>query len=443
MSASLIRRRVAIWFGGSVFVVVVGAALVLRQLFADALDREFAASQDGIGALVHGFFMAEVPEYKSVENTLAHISAEHEFAQSRVVFRRPSGEVFDPLPDTTHVHPTLAPPVRSATYPLERELAPGWTVEVLTSAASLAASQRRLDFWLAATAAGAVLAALLAGWLLTGRALAPVRAMTDATLAMGPQAPGRRLPVADARDELGRLGDRFNALLDRLDEAMGQQKRFLAVAAHELRTPIARLRSEAEVAQLDGADAGAALARIERELEGLATMVDQLLQLARADALPDGVTPVPASLDDVVAEAVERWRAPAKARGLALAVRALDDAPARLDVPYAARLVDVLLDNAVRYTPRGGTVTVATGLDGGLPSVVIDDSGPGVAAEDRPHVFERFWRGAAARQAVPEGSGLGLALAKWIAEAHGAVIEVLEAPGGGARFRVAFPSVGA
>lgn len=440
MSASLIRRRVAAWFGLSVFVVVVAAALVLRQLFADALDREFTASQEGIGALVRGFFLAEVPEYKSVENTLAHISAEHEFAQSRVVFRRPRGEVFDPLPDTTHVHPVLAPPVRSATFPLEQDLAPGWTVEVLTSAATLAASRQRLDFWLAATAAGAVLAALLAGWLLTGRALAPVRAMTDATAMMGPQAPGRRLPVADARDELGRLGERFNGLLDRLDEAMGQQKRFLAVAAHELRTPIARLRSEAEVARLEGADAGAALVRIERELNGLAVMVDQLLQLARADALPDGVTPVAAALDDVVADAVERWRAPARAKGLTLDVRALDEAPARLDVPYVARLVDVLLDNAVRYTPRGGTVTVATAVDAARATVTIDDSGPGVTMADRPHVFERFWRGSAARQAVPEGSGLGLALAQWIAEAHGAAIEVGEAPAGGARFRVVFPA---
>ncbi|MCE2941915.1 MAG: ATP-binding protein [Gemmatimonadota bacterium] len=439
MTRTLIRRRVAAWFGLSVFVVLVAAAVVLRQLFADALDREFGASQEGIGALVHSFFLAEVPEYKTVENTLAHIAAEHDFAQSRVHFVRPDGTTFEPLPGAGTAHPTLAPPVRAATFPLERDLAPGWTVRVETSAATLVASRRRLDWWLAATVGGAVLAALLAGWLLTGRALAPVRAMTDAAAAMGPQAPGRRLPVADARDELGLLAERFNALLDRLDDAMVQQKRFLAVAAHELRTPIARLRSEAEVARLAGADAGEALGRIERDLQGLAAMVDQLLQLARADALPEGVTPVAASLDDVVAEAVERWRAPATARGLSLAVRALDEAPARLDVPYAARLVDVLLDNAVRYTPRGGTVTVAAGLEDGRATVTIDDTGPGVPAADRPHVFDRFWRGGSARQAVPEGSGLGLALAKWIAEAHGATIAVGEAPGGGARFQVVFP----
>lgn len=441
MSAPLIRRRVAAWFGLSVFVVVVAAALVLRGLFATALDQEFRASQAGIGALVHSFFLAEVPEYKTVEGTLMHIAAEHDFAQSRVHFVRPDGTVFDPLPDASLPHPAIAAPVREARYPLERDLAPGWMVRVETSAATLVASQRRLDFWLAGTAGGAVLAALLAGWFLTGRAMAPVRAMTDAAAAMGPHAPGRRLPVADARDELGRLGERFNALLDRLDDALGQQKRFLAVAAHELRTPIARLRSEAEVARLDGGDAGAALGRIERDLDGLATMVDQLLQLARADALPDGVTPVPAALDDVAAEAVERWRAAATARGLSLEVEALDEARARLDVPYVARLLDILLDNAMRYTPRGGRVRVAARAEAGGASVIIDDSGPGIPEHDRPHVFERFWRGAQARQIEPSGSGLGLALAQWIADAHGGRIELGIAELGGARVRVVFPAL--
>jgi two-component system, OmpR family, sensor kinase len=442
MSAPRIRRRVAAWVGASVFVAVVAAALVLRQLFAAALDREFRASQDGIGALVHGFFMAEVPEYKTVENTLGHIAAEHDFAQSRVHFVRPDGVVYNPLPDTPHRDVPLAPPVREASYPLERELAPGWMVRVTTSAATLEASRLELDRWLLATVLGAVAVALLVGWLITGRALAPVRDMADAAARMGPQAPGARLPVADARDELGRLGERFNALLDRLDAALGQQRRFLAVAAHELRTPIARLRSEAEVARLPGGDPAMALARLERELAAMGTMVDQLLQLARADAMPDAVRPTAGALDDAVAEAVERWRASARGKEVTLAVSALDAAPARLDAPYTARLLDLLLDNAVRYTPRGGTITVGVGMEAGRAVVTVDDTGPGIPESDRPHVFERFWRGAAARETAPEGSGLGLALAQWIADAHGATILVGDAPGGGARLSVVFPAAG-
>jgi signal transduction histidine kinase len=440
MSAPRIRRRIAAWVGAAVFVAVVAAAIALRQLFAEALDREFRSSQDGIGALVHGFFMAEVPEYKTVENTLAHIAAEHDFAQSRVHFVRPDGRVYDPVPDTPHRDAPLAPPVRLAVYPLELDLAPGWTVRVETSAATLVASRRQLDQWLVLTVLGAGAVALLVGWIVTGSALAPVRRMADAAARMGPQAPGARLPVADARDELGRLGERFNALLDRLDAALGQQRRFLAVAAHELRTPIARLRSEAEVARLPGGDPAAALGRLERELAAMGTMVDQLLQLARADAMPESVRPVPGALDDAVAEAVERWRASAAAKEVALVVTALDAAPARLDAPYTARLLDLLLDNAVRYTPRGGTITVRAGVEDGRALVVVDDTGPGIPADDRPHVFERFWRGAAARESAPEGSGLGLALAQWIADAHGAAIGVADAPGGGTRMSVVFPT---
>lgn len=436
---ALVRRRVAARFAAIVLAAVLVAALALRQLVADALEREFRGSQDGIGALVHAFFRAEVPEYKSVEATLDHLAAEHDFAQSHVRFRRPDGATYLAGGAARRPEAPLAAPVWPASYPLDAALAPGWTVEVETSAAGLEASRRRLDAWLALTALGAALVALVAGWLVTGTALAPVRAMTEAAGRLGPAAPGARLPVADARDELGRLGARFNALLERLEGALDQQRRFLAVAAHELRTPIARLRSEAEVARLDGGEAGPALERMERDLAGIAAMLDQLLQLARADAQPDAVRPAPASLDDLVADAVERWRVPARRRGVALELGALDEARAALDAPYAARLVDVLLDNALRYTPAGGRVTVSVAGDVGGAVLTVADTGPGIPAGDRPRAFERFWRGDEARRIAPEGSGLGLALAQWIATAHGAVIELGDAPGGGTTACVRFP----
>jgi signal transduction histidine kinase len=435
-AAPLIRRRVAAWIGISVFAAVVAAALVLRQLFASALEREFQMSQDGIGALVQSFFRAEVPEYKTVENTLSHVSGEHDFAQSRVRFLRPDGSVFDPLPDAPHV--PLTPPVRERSYPLDPLLAPGWTIGVTTSAATLQSSRHRLDWWLGLTTLAAGGVALLAGWLITGRALRPVRVMTESAARMGPGQPDARLPVVDARDELGRLGEKFNALLDRLDGALVQQREFLAVAAHELRTPIARLRSEAEVAALEGVDPKAALRRIEAELAAMATLVDHLLQLARADAMPQGVQTTPTFLDDLVSEALARWQASARARQLTLQIAELEETRALLDPPYAARLIDLLLDNALKYTPAGGRVSVAVTAPDGVPTLTVDDTGPGVPPTEREQVFGRFWRGHDARRLSPEGSGLGLALAHWITEAHGGRIAVSDAPGGGARFTVTF-----
>ncbi len=435
-AAPLIRRRVAAWIGVSVFAAVVGAALVLRQLFANALEREFQMSQDGISALVQSFFRAEVPEYKTVENTLTHVSGEHDFAQSRVRFLRPDGSVFDPLPDVPDL--PLTPPVRDRSYPLDPLLAPGWTIGVTTSAATLQSSRQRLDWWLGLTTLAAGGVALLAGWFITGRALRPVRVMTESAATMGPGQPDARLPVVDARDELGRLGEKFNALLDRLDGALVQQREFLAVAAHELRTPIARLRSEAEVASLDGVDPKAALARIETELAAMATLVDHLLQLARADAMPQGVQTSPAFLDDVATEAIARWQSSARQRQITLELGELEETPALLDAPYAGRLIDLLLDNALKYTPAGGRVSVSVSAPQGIPTLVVADTGPGIPAPDRAHVFARFWRGHDARKRAPEGSGLGLALAHWITAAHGGRIAVDDAPAGGARFTVTF-----
>jgi signal transduction histidine kinase len=437
----LLRRRVALWFGSSVFVVVALAALLVRGVLRDALEREFAAAQDATGALVHAFFRSEVADYKTVEATVFHVAAEHVFAGRAVDFLRPDGSVMDPYPEARrNPPPQPASPLRIAAYPLDRDLAPGWTVRVTASGAALAESQRRVDLWLFFTVLGAGLAAAAIGWAVTGAAMRPVRLMTDAAETMGPERPDARLPIADPHDELGRLAQRFNALLDRLDGALSQQRRFLAVAAHELRTPIARMRSEIEVARLPDGDAATALAHVEQDLLGAARLVDTLLQLARADAAPYDVKPVRGFLDDRVAAAAERWEATARQRGVRLVVEELAEAPSALDAPYVDRLLDVLLDNAIRYTPREGSVTLRAEPSDGGAVVTVRDTGIGIPADDVPHLFDRFWRGAEARRHAPDGSGLGLALAKWIADAHEATITVESAVGAGTTIRVHFPA---
>ncbi len=275
-----------------------------------------------------------------------------------------------------------------------------------------------------------------------GRALRPVALMAQAAERIGANSPRERLPISDPNDELGRLGRRFNELLDRLDGAMSQQRRFLTDAAHELRTPLARMLGEAE-SRLASPPTGQdreSLDRIHDDLRQASALVDELMQLARADAgsvdavLSDGY------LDDVVSDAVSPWNAEAKRRKVALDVAVLDEAPASLDGRLVSRLVGVLIHNALRYTPPGGRVEVRVEQLDGHAVLEVEDSGIGIPVDEREQIFERFFRGGLARQRAPEGSGLGLAIASWIARQHGASITASEGALGGALFRVVFPS---
>jgi signal transduction histidine kinase len=141
----------------------------------------------------------------------------------------------------------------------------------------------------------------------------------------------------------------------------------------------------------------------------------------------------------VVSDALSPWHAEAKRRGITLEVPSLDEAPARLDARLTGRLLGVLMHNALHYTPSGGRVEVRVITDQTHAILDVDDSGIGIPVGEREHVFERFFRGEAARQRAPEGSGLGLAIAQWIAHQHGGRISVGESELGGARFRVSFP----
>jgi signal transduction histidine kinase len=262
--------------------------------------------------------------------------------------------------------------------------------------------------------------------------------MADAARRITAASRGDRLPIANPTDELGRLGGTVNALLDRLDDALGQQRRFLADAAHELRTPIARMRAMLDVAPATGS------APLRHEVAQLATMVDELLLLARADAAPVRLALVPLFLDDVVMEALPAWNAAAMRAGVALEIGAVEEAPARLDQPHVARLLGVLVDNAIRYTPAGGHVRVSV-TAAEAPTLVVEDDGIGIPPAERALVTARFHRGAAARQRVPDGSGLGLAIAEWIVAQHGGALAfepgLAAADRVGTRVVVRFPAV--
>jgi signal transduction histidine kinase len=225
-----------------------------------------------------------------------------------------------------------------------------------------------------------------------------------------------------------------------VERSMEQMRRFMADAAHELRTPVAILRARSEVALAHPRDAArdaAAFQAIEREADRLGGIVGDLLTLARADAGELPVAREPLYLDDIASQAVEAARALAERKGVTLEVGAFEEAKILGDQNLARRLLLIVLDNAIKYTPAGGNVRLDVLSRDGTRSVLVTDTGIGIPGEQLPRIFERFYRGESARSHA-EGAGLGLAIGQWIADLHGAKITVASASSG-TRVQIDFP----
>jgi two-component system, OmpR family, sensor kinase len=292
----------------------------------------------------------------------------------------------------------------------------------------------------------AVALPLLAGlvWWIVGRGLGPLDRLAGAAAA-------RTAAALDPFAEQGvpvealPLVRSLNDLLDRLRAALSAQRAFVADAAHELRTPLAALKLQLQLAERapDGQARAAALAELATGLERSAHLVQQLLTLARQDPGPDQAAPVgPVALPALVRQAVADHALVAEARGIDLgAARAEDDAFVTGDAAGLRALLANLVDNAIRYTPAGGRVDVSAGRGGAgdsFPFLEVADTGPGIPAAERARVFDRFYRAPGGGET---GSGLGLAIVKAIAERHGAAVALTDTPGGGLTVRVRFERV--
>jgi two-component system OmpR family sensor kinase len=279
-------------------------------------------------------------------------------------------------------------------------------------------------------------------WKIVGRSLEPLDRLAGAAAARTPAA----LEPFDEKavpEEVEPLVLALNGLLERLRGAMAAQRAFVADAAHELRTPLAALKLQTQLARdADGAERAAALAELEGGLDRATHVVRQLLTLARLEPGADaGGARAPVALSDLARQAVADHAVLAERGDVDLGVTAAaDDAVAVADAGALRTLVANLVDNAVRYTPAGGRVDVSAGVDGGRPFLEVVDTGPGIPPEERERVFDRFYRvpGTAAT-----GSGLGLAIVRAIADRNGAAVALRDTPGGGLTVRVTFATRGA
>lgn len=451
-----IRFRLAIWYAASVLVLFLATGLLLRVALRATIEQGFERGVARSADLVHGFFRTEVEEYLTTEATVKHIASEIITPDMALDFIRPDGEVYmsSATASATARQEPLTGPIITLVRPLDAELAPGWRLRVRASRARIEASLSRIDQSLLLVIPLSVLLAALTGWWLTGRTLRPVGDMAAAAEALSASAGRGRIPVANPHDELGRLATRFNTLVDNLQEALSQQRVFLAAAAHELRTPVARMLAELEGllstngARSDGSGDAEPSSRetlllLRDDLHRTGDLVSELLQLARADAGEPAPPLRNGYLDDAISDAIRPWLGTAARRGVQLDLPALDEAPARFNAEHVSRLLGVLVDNAIRYTPSGGYVHVSVVRSASGQAVLqVCDSGVGIPESERSRIFERFYRGANARAIRPEGSGLGLAIAQTIVREHGALLEIETAPSGsGSCFRVIFPAV--
>jgi two-component system sensor histidine kinase TctE len=285
--------------------------------------------------------------------------------------------------------------------------------------------------------------ATLVIWLAVRQGLKPLTVL-EREIAMRNASDLAPIDEAHIPQEAASLGDALNRLLAQVREATQRQRRFVADAAHQLRTPLAGIQAETELLrqQPSTPDSALHLARLVQSVKRMVRLTSQLLALARSEPGADrAVQAQPLDLAAVVQQGADEWfhRALARRIDLGFALQ-----PARLtgDAGLLGELVANLVDNALIYTPPGGEVTVSTGGDTQGAYLWVDDNGPGVDEAERERVFERFYRGAATAVRT-EGVGLGLAIVREIADAHGAVVRITRAPAGGARFELRVPAPGA
>jgi two-component system heavy metal sensor histidine kinase CusS len=320
---------------------------------------------------------------------------------------------------------------------------PCW-IRVATPLDATKATLRRVKALFLWTAPAVLLLASLGGYWISRRALAPVDAITNAARSIGIGNLSQRLDVPATGDELQRLSKTWNDMLARLEAAVKRLSQFTADASHELRTPIALIRTTAELSlrrERSPETYRDALRQVVVESERTTRLIEDLLLLARADA---GLPALPLErieLTPLLRDVCRQGQVLAEARQLQISTDVPDQPVYVLaNDPELRRLILLLLDNAVKYTPAGGKIRVSLGSDTAGATVAVCDTGIGIPDSALPHVFERFFRVDESRNRDDGGAGLGLSIAKWIADRHHASLEAESIFGQGSTFRVRFPN---
>jgi heavy metal sensor kinase len=476
------RAQLTIWYTGVLaLVLVIFAFATYAYLAGAARERTDQSLADTANSLISNFTAESNDEEQPDESAAQEVTRDFQFSDRQTLIFDETGRVLAasdapaqpvgarPWPDVPALSHSLDGLVKYGrqaghayvTVDVQRELIRAYAAPVrsrgkaytIVIARSLheqeeALEQARHAFYIAVPLA--LLVASLGGYFLARKSLAPVIAMGDRAARIGASNLNERLPVPQARNELGRLALIFNELLARLDLSFEQQRRFMADASHELRTPVAIVCGESEVAlsqpARDPEEYRESLAIVHDEGRRLTRVVEDLFMLARADAgqyQPDAEN---FYMDETIGECVRAVRSLAAQHGLEILYRyAGDELPFRGDEGLIRRMILNLLDNAIKYTPTGGRISVDLSRDDSFYTIRITDTGKGIDPAAQPHIFERFYRADQSRSRNGEtggsgGAGLGLSIANWSAEMHGGHIRLERSDHSGSVFLISLPA---
>ena len=317
-----------------------------------------------------------------------------------------------------------------------------YDVSIAVATGDLNRALERGSFLLLFTAPLFLAIAAYGGYWMSRRALEPVARMTQTARNISEQNLAKRLDVPATRDELAQLAETLNQMLARLDVAFQRIARFTADASHELRTPVAVMRTSAELAlrkPRTEAEYQETLLQILREADKVSQLIEELLALARADSGAAQMQMERSDLRAILGSACEKTKVLAEDKRVSLSLDPGSPVWLEAEATSIERLFLILLDNAVKYTPAGGRVQTGVFAENGFAIAEIRDEGIGISKEDMPHIFDRSFRADRARSRAIGGAGLGLAIGQWIAEAHGGEIRARSELGKGSAFEVRLP----
>jgi two-component system OmpR family sensor kinase len=366
----------------------------------------------------------------------ANLGAARLPAPSSLLSRLAAGEtVFETLPDFGEE------PVRMVSIPVLRADSP-LAIQVAGSLDDAKNVMRSAGLLFVAMSFGLLVAVGIAGTSLTRRTFRAIDEVVQQARRIGEASLGERLPHPGTCDEIGRLVDTLNEMLDRLEESFQVQRRFTADASHELRSPLSRLRAELEITlrrPRGVAEYEQTLRSCLDEVERLTRLVEELLELARLDARQERVPYEIVSLNALLAEVAHRQQALAQERSIRVLIEESQAVAARVAGASLGLVFSNILENALKFSPAGGIVTIHLAAEDPDAVVSISDNGPGIGEGEAARLFERFYRGSAAHAEAMPGTGLGLALSQAIVRVCGGMIEASNLPEGGARFTVRLP----
>jgi signal transduction histidine kinase len=452
-----IRTRMTVWYLLAVGCIVVllglcvffGVSWSLRRV----ADMELSSGIDGVTA-----FLRHKLAIHEMDNLPEELREHSALLPRGKMFRVRSGDgslifetdamqaipLFAPLPGETTRRSVMVGRQSYRTFNKSETVGSyRFLIEVAVDQTSYIAMVDHLAIFLMLSIPFAGLLAALGGYWMSGRVLRPIHQITDAASSIDAHHLTRRLPVVGTNDELDRLSETLNHMFDRIQISYERIAQFTADASHELRTPVAFIRSSAELLLMGRANDVTKTRRIEdilRESEYMAALIGDLLTLARGDS-KDGSSEMELfELIEAVDGILARGRALAAAKNISIEYSQSSQVVAIHGNRNACeRILLIFLDNAIRYTPQGGHVALNTWTSGNSCGFTVSDNGIGIAAEDHQRIFERFFRVDTARTPRDGGTGLGLAIARRLVEAHGGTVSVESELGQGARFIVRFP----